>query len=372
MRHVRQILAAGWAGTTLLLAACGGGGGSAPPTAAVPADEVTQASAMPMSADDQETGRPLDVAIQGDGLLVAHDPATGERVYTRWGRMDLDAEGYLVHAQGWRMGGVLPDDAAALSGDDLAGREQPLPPVPWLLPARPDTALRIEMNLDARAVRTAHGLVQGLSVLGAWAVPPVPYVFSASFTLIDARGRDRLLQLFFTAGLQDATDHSCVDVYASIDGRLVQGDAAGVWRQLCFAYDGSGVVQESAPLPLAWPAAAGDGVAVPRLEDLGVTFEATRIDGPNAITSWSRNGYGAGHLQYLTVQPDGTVLASYDNGLPVAHGVLALARPALGDRYRRTQAVGWRCAATCSTPTMARPGQRLTGTLRQGWLATSF
>ncbi|HEY8552813.1 MAG TPA: flagellar hook-basal body complex protein, partial [Thermaerobacter sp.] len=47
----------------------------------------------------QVTGVTTDLAIQGDGFFVLRD-ATGAEVYTRAGDFRLDAQGYLVSADG--------------------------------------------------------------------------------------------------------------------------------------------------------------------------------------------------------------------------------------------------------------------------------
>ncbi len=44
----------------------------------------------------QDTGNPLDVAIEGRGFFVATDPITNETVYTRAGNFSVNAQGQLV------------------------------------------------------------------------------------------------------------------------------------------------------------------------------------------------------------------------------------------------------------------------------------
>jgi flagellar basal-body rod protein FlgG len=46
----------------------------------------------------QQTGNPLDVAIQGDGFFEVNDPATGGNAYTRSGNLARNANGELVLA----------------------------------------------------------------------------------------------------------------------------------------------------------------------------------------------------------------------------------------------------------------------------------
>lgn len=49
--------------------------------------------------EQQATGNPLDVAIQGDGFIAVQDPA-GNEAYTRAGDFHVDANGTLVTAGG--------------------------------------------------------------------------------------------------------------------------------------------------------------------------------------------------------------------------------------------------------------------------------
>ena len=44
----------------------------------------------------QDTGNPLDVAVEGRGYFVATDPITNETVYTRAGNFSVNSEGALV------------------------------------------------------------------------------------------------------------------------------------------------------------------------------------------------------------------------------------------------------------------------------------
>src|SRR3954463_16478353 len=44
----------------------------------------------------QDTGNPLDVAIEGRGFFVATDPLTNETVYTRAGNFSINSQGQLV------------------------------------------------------------------------------------------------------------------------------------------------------------------------------------------------------------------------------------------------------------------------------------
>ncbi len=66
--------------------------------------------------DLQQTGNPLDVAIEGNGFFTVKLPS-GELAYTRAGSFKLDATGKLVTSDGYSLGSDLtvPPDAQHVS-----------------------------------------------------------------------------------------------------------------------------------------------------------------------------------------------------------------------------------------------------------------
>lgn len=70
----------------------------------------------------QPTGRPTDVALDGDGFFVVAkgdpaDPDSLEIQYTRDGSFSIDEEGNLITADGWRVMGKELDPQGAPTGD---------------------------------------------------------------------------------------------------------------------------------------------------------------------------------------------------------------------------------------------------------------
>lgn len=361
MHKIHRILAAGLTAVPLLLAGCGGGG-----TESV-APEGVQAAALPMSVDEEETGRPLDISILGDGLFVAHDPATGERVYTRWGRLNLDTEGHLVHVEGWRIGGAAADvDASPPGGADMARREQALPPIPWLTSWQASTKVEIAIDTGLSSGR----FQQGFSGLGTSTISGWSWWYSSSenggeirFSAIDAAGTRRQIRLAF--GLASA--QGCLEIKATVDGRAAPEQAFGAWHRLCVQSDGT-LKPASVKAPPLESADAGTG-----LEGLKVEFvPASSTTGVFGVQEMRIDGQSAGHLNQLFVEGDGRLRLYYDNGSVVTHGWLVLARPRTTDHFERVGTTGWRCAGSCVTPAMAAPGERLMGSLHTGWLATSY
>jgi flagellar hook protein FlgE len=97
----------------------------------------------------QASNNPLDVAIQGKGLLVVNDGANGTRHYTRAGNMHLDAGGSLVSEQGFNVQGYIRNPATGLI--DPNGGLQDISVPSGLMPATPTTEFELGMNLDANA-----------------------------------------------------------------------------------------------------------------------------------------------------------------------------------------------------------------------------
>lgn len=85
------------------------------------------ASVSPLAGPIRETGRPLDVAIEGDGFFALEGDGGGAPLYTRLGRFTIDGAGRLV----------TPDGRAVLG---------PSGPIEGL--SRLGAELRIEKNGD--------------------------------------------------------------------------------------------------------------------------------------------------------------------------------------------------------------------------------
>jgi len=138
------------------------------------------ASAGPMLA----TGRPLDVAIRGEGWFVVQTPA-GDEAYTRNGAFQLGPDGALQTAAGQTVMGdggplVVPQNASVTIGSDgtVSTRVDGQPPVQLgrlRLVNPPQTELRRgedglmrtvsgQPAADDPAVRVADGTLEGSNV----------------------------------------------------------------------------------------------------------------------------------------------------------------------------------------------------------------
>lgn len=322
----------------LLLAGCGGGGGDAP------AGEPTTMPAL--QGNLVPTNRALDLAISGAGLFafVADD---GGAVYSRAGRLDVDRDGRLVHAEGWRLAGRAgdadPDDRAAA-----------MPALPYTIAGSASTRVQIEAILDSRQPLVGTGTPFD-------AVDPGTYHGATSLTIHDAEGRPAALTLYF---VRTATDRW--DVHATAAGATPLGRVA----QLGFTAPGQFDPASSSAPPFDIPALADApaGATLP-IPGLSIDWSGVVSFGANfAVRTLGSDGYPPGRLQAVEVDRDGRFSARYDNGQQRPAGQLLLARFALGDELQRVGASGLRCVVRCAAPIVAPPREMLLGEVVSGAL----
>lgn len=327
----------------LALAACGGGGVD------IPVQPQAQAAAepLPVSYQLQASDRPLDLGVEGEGHFVLQAEPGGARSYSRFGRLDVDGGGRLIHVDGARVLGAA---------DDPSLDATPLPAVPLDMPARATRRVALVMNLDER--QRAHDAMEAFD-------PANDATFdSATGQLIwfDA-GTSHALTLYYRHLAHDdptCGGQPCWSVHATVDGQLAA--ARHVLR-----FEMRGTLQEAEDRFLL---PAGDAGLEQALE---IDFSGTTNYGAwFNVTEMTVDGYGPGSLNAVTVEPDGRLRLYYSNGQVVAGGQLLLARFNVADRLYRSGGSSWICGAGCRAPALASPGSALLGTIRAGALNTVY
>ncbi len=254
----------------------------------------------------QASSGPLDVAIQGDGFLVVKDPNTNAVLYTRGGNLQVNKQGQLVTATGFRLqgwnetGGVLD---TTLPVTDV------IVPVGSLRAPVPTRNVSFDLNLDASAT----------------AGPP-PTAFSTSIEVFDSLGGSHTVSIRF-----EKTANPGEWTYSMIfpDGDLASPPFTPVTGTLQFDPQGrltspaagdpmpqitvSGLANGAADLEITWQLYNG---ATPRL---------TQFSQPSAVAANAQDGHPAAQLIRVGIGDGGRILAQYSNGEQVAVGQLAMA-----------------------------------------------
>jgi flagellar hook protein FlgE len=286
----------------------------------------------------QTSGSPLDVAIQGKGLLVVQND-TGQ-FYTRAGNMHLDANGLLVSDNGSQLQGYIRNTATGLIDVNLGLNSIQMPSGvdnPVLT-----SGFDLTMNLDANAPDGAQ--------------------FRTSIQFYDSLGTAHigtlLLEKEITGGSTPSTRwrfdvtipnnevagvaSTNTDQLSLITGAVATGSpSAGA-----LVFDGSGRLTSayigadpstlppladitfppgSVTLPLmASGASLSSEITWTLLSDPS-TPNITALASPSDLTASTQNGSPAGILSSVSIGPDGTVSAVFNNGrsAPIAQLVLA-------------------------------------------------
>ena len=226
----------------------------------------------------QGTGRPTDVAIQGDGFFVVSDGT--QTYYTRVGNLGRDADGYLVDAStGARLLGVGVDGQLQAIHIPLGTSNEP----------HATTTVTFANNLDA-------GAPEGTAVT----LYPLAYA---------SNGNAQQLAITLTRA---------ASVGATTDWNVTLSDGTDTPPTLSpavLSFDGTGNV-------------TGDTTLTATVGGQPLTFDFSAVTGyagSSSVSLVGQDGYPAGELSAFAIGTDGEVTGAYSNGLTRSLGTIAVA-----------------------------------------------
>lgn len=277
---------------------CNVNGGMGVATAAV-TQQFTQGVIKP-------TSNGLDMAINGDGFFVIGTPEG--TAYTRNGAFQLDRDGYLVTVQGERVQGWQDASATGSQPADL------LFPVAAGIEGKQTTSVKIGSgNLPATAPDATS------------VTPNTPrHTYGTSITVYDSQGVALPVEIYFVKNGSNTWD-----VYDGLDDPSATPPVTYTpIGQVVF--DGEGLFDATAstsPLTLnVDPAVANpNNPPAPFTVDLELSG-MTQSDRKWSVGKMTQDGFASGELMGVNVSKDGTLMASYSNGLTRPEGKVALAR----------------------------------------------
>lgn len=246
----------------------------------------------------------LDTAIQGDGFLVVKD-SLGAQLYTRGGNLQVNKDGALVTATGFRVQGWNEVNGVL---DTTQPATDVVVPVGSLRTPLPSKTFSFDLNLDAAAT----------------AGPP-PTKFSTSIEVFDTLGNAHNVTVNFTKSANgNQWDYSATFPDADLTAPFVP-----VTGTLTFGPDGklvSPAVTDA--MPQLQVTGLADGAA-----DLTMTWNLynglnpriTQYSQPSAVAANAQDGSPAAQLIRVGIGNGGQILAQYSNGQQVPVGQLAMA-----------------------------------------------
>jgi flagellar hook protein FlgE len=253
----------------------------------------------------QLTGKPSDLAIQGDGFFVVSDGS--QTLYTRDGAFDIGSDLRLVNPSNGFY--VLGWQADANGNVDTAGPVGPITiPIGQQLDAVPTTQITVQGNLNANqdpAAATPH--------------------FVTKVSITDSLGkRHEFYILFNKAGtntwnytLQEDDPRTTSTTEDDPDFAL-GGTTSGT---LVFDADGNLDLTASSISAVDLDSTAGGASSITVTPDFS---RLTQLAAPYSANA-AANGAPAGSLTTFTVSQSGQVLGIYSNGVTKVVGQIALA-----------------------------------------------
>jgi flagellar hook protein FlgE len=258
----------------------------------------------------ENTREATNVAIQGNGLFVVRGP--NGQAYTRAGNFSFNSDGQLVTPDGYFVQGYTALDP--VTGEIITtGTPTDISVPPGVLRApQATTNFRTQTNLDAGAVLND--------------------TFTTPVQVYDALGESHVATITYTkqaaAGAWNYT--------ITVPGAEIVGGTAGTPFQVAtgsLTFNPTGqltTVNGAAPADVAintpaWTNGAAASAWNWDLMDANNVPTMTGFASASATSSIAQNGAAAGMVNNISINADGTIMATFGAGQTVAVGQLALA-----------------------------------------------
>ena len=257
------------------------------------------------------TASNTDLAIDGDGFFMVRSPDSVETYYTRNGAFDFSSDGYLINAEGYRVQGKSYVDGVLSGGDP--------------------TDIKVDFNSQIAAHKTTQltlttNLDSGADIIPAFDItdPEGTSSYSTQTKLYDSLGDSHPVTTYFTKTADNTWEwHMVVDSTELDPSVAATTDLTEIGSgTLTFDSTGnllSGGTGTTTAGAIAWTNGASSG------QQVEMTFATTQRNNSSRIISQSQDGYAPGEVVEVSINDEGTVIASYSNGEKINIAQLTLA-----------------------------------------------
>jgi len=233
----------------------------------------------------QSTGKMTDMAIQGNGFFIVNDGS--QNYYTRAGNIDFDEEGYLVNTangnrvQGWtadengEFGGLTVDNMGDIDFDQT-------------MDANATENITTDGNLDA-SMNTGESTIITTSVFDS-----LGYEHDVNIEL--EKTGDTSWEL---------TD----ETYINIGDTNINPSNTGDFSH-SITFDSDGIITGGQNLDIDFNPGTGASTQTVSLD----FSRLSQFAGDSTADVRTVDGYGEGELKDFTMNDEGVIIGSYDNG----------------------------------------------------------
>lgn len=261
-----------------------------------------------------QTNQPTDVAIQGEGFLVAQN--NGQTEYTRAGNLTLDSNGDLATPTGGLIQGWMANSSGVLNTNAPTGPVSI--PTGTTMAAQATTSLTVGGNLPA------------------WSGSGTPTVVPATINAFDGLGNAIPVTLTYTAvagspdtwtvqGTVPTPSGGTTKLWAT-PPTITFDSSTGQIKTITGATtntDGSLSLPVST-MPTGYSFPSGDTWNI-NFPAPGSTSAVTQYAGQQTVTISGQDGYASGSLANFAIGSDGVITGSFTNGKTLPIGEVALA-----------------------------------------------
>ncbi|HVC53099.1 MAG TPA: flagellar hook protein FlgE [Stellaceae bacterium] len=299
-----------------------------------------------------QTGNPLNVAINGNGFFQLQTPAG--IAYGRNGNFQINSSGYLVTDAGAQVMGFSPP----VPGSSANGVIEPIKVPGGNISAVPTANLTLNVNLPSTDA-PINTTTNPFSVTNASS-----YDESTTTAVYDSLGVSHTLTTYFTQVSGSGTPNqwqthwqlsdTSGTAVASGSGPMLNFNSAG---QLT---SGSGTITIN-----NLPSGAAN-------LNIVQSFSGTSLSNLTfGVNSISNDGNGAGQFTGVEISSDGAITGQFSNGLTRTYGTLALAAFANPQGLVPTSNNVWQASIASGNPVLNTPGSAGLGTVQSGALEGS-
>jgi len=256
-----------------------------------------------------------DLAISGDGFFIVSPNNQqlsngGSVLFTRAGSFTIDADGYMVNAQGLFLQGwpVASDGSVTTSPTSLSAIEAVnISGVGGL--AEPTENVGINANLNSD--QASHTAAYAAGNMATGAVSPH---FESSLEVFDSLGAPRTIAFGF---LKTGPNTWQVESYARPNTNITGGALnGGLLASGTLTFNTDGTVASStgtigAQFNIPWAASTGAGT---QAIELDLSTGMTQFAKSFGVTSVTADGVPPGDLVGLVLEGDGMLTAQFSNG----------------------------------------------------------
>ena len=282
------------------------------------------------------TDNTLDLAINGGGFFIVEN-AAGDRLYTRNGQFQLNADGYIVNSSGQQLMGFGPEstggDIAALQLFSSTSSADSAPQATG--GSTGATGVEANINLDSR--EDAIDAAVAFNYLNA-----STYNRVTSATVYDSLGNSHTMQMYFRK-----TDAGEWNVYTGLDNAAPGGATA-------LEFDSSGQLTTPASGIISQSFTVTTGAAALAF-DLNLSG-TTQYGSTFTVNSLLQDGYASGKLAGFSIDEDGLILGRYTNGQTRELGQVALANFPNAQGLQPLGNNTWQPTSDAGTVSIGTPG----------------